>query len=131
MNLVTRRTYNFEVYPAALIGQDFKHVKLLTITSYEDVRTAEDFITLHRLALSELPEGTSRNVEDLTFLVFLTASGDRRTIAYEWIKPETIEVASDTSAYITVPNVSTVQLGRLRAILAEEGFKNFTIELKE
>ena len=124
-----KQLYSFEVYPSALLGQDFKGLQLSAIISFDMARVYEDVTAIHKTAYANLPPGTNANPEYLTYLLFKTVTGDQRIIAQEWIDLSSVIESSDRVITATIPNSSIEDVHRLRSALSQEGFRDFNIEI--
>ena len=121
-------TYNFEVYPSAILGNDFNNVTVLGIMDMASADVITNITTLHALVYPLLPTGSPVDPEDYTYLKVRQESGEIRVIAIEWIQPATIEKLNEGICIVRFNRLSPTKTTELRTALSANGFTDFTID---
>lgn len=105
---------SFEVYPAGILGSNFKAVKVLSIVDYD---TARLYMDVNNLAISVyplLPVGTPKDFKKYHYLKIQHANDVVECIALAWINNDTIIEHSDVVVNIKIKldNVNTTDVVR-------------------
>lgn len=122
-----KKTYNFELYPSSILGNNFQRVTVLGIIDRETAETFTNITTKHPLVFPYLPSGTPNDPDDYTYLKIRHESGIITAIAVEWIQPQTIELVENIDAMVRINNFSPSQISLLREVLVANGFTDFNI----
>lgn len=126
------KRYNFNIYPQ-LLGWDtyLRNAKVTAITLFDKASKTSDLYTLQASAISYLPEGTSKDLEDYTFVTFRMPSGIERVIPLEWINIETIQDADVTTGeLVAVVKGTQEEINHLRSILSGNNYEVVSINMK-
>ena len=124
ISLEVLRTYSFDVYTAAVTGNNFKNVTLLGIVDWETAGTLIDVVAKHRACYPLLPAGLVDDPTLYRYLKIKTPSGGITALAYEWIRADTIVESTAKTAIIKLANVSPDQQVAIRNALVQNGFAN-------
>lgn len=126
-NFVIGKTYSFDVYPAAVIGNDYKAVRLLAIMDQSTANQQLDTFGIHAQVKSYLPDGSPAKATDYNYLKILTTSGQQTIIGIPWIKENTITEVIRSTAQVKISNFNTNDTNRLRECLVQNGFSNIEV----
>lgn len=127
MNLEVRKTYNFEVWPAVLLGTGFKACTVVAGMTAVMAQQFADIGALHAQVFPYLPSGTPNNPNAYDYVMVKTSTGQNVVLGYPWIKEDTIVEVSAVSIEILVTEVTTEDVTRLRDVLKQNGYSNFTL----
>lgn len=128
-NFTIGKTYNFDVYPVTVLGNNFKNVTVLAIL---DRDTANQFVEtqpMHINVYPYLPAGTPNNPGAYNWLKLRLASGQNTVIGIPWIVDNTVVEVTSKTAKVVIEGVSADDLPKIRNALSSNGFKNFTVDL--
>jgi hypothetical protein len=125
-NLKIGSVYNFTMYSPAIVGASYNSATVLGILDFDSARLIQDVAPLHAAAYPGLPSGTPIQAKDLIYIKIKTSSGEIRVIAQDWVSTTPILVTSQT-VLVTINNLDLTKLPILRAMLASNGFTNFSI----
>lgn len=121
------KTISFSVYAPAVLGTNFNKVTLLGILDYE---SAQSFLNVATKAIEVYPSLPANTIKDHTkyrYLKVKMADGKSTCIALEWIKESTYTVHTGLSLNVTIPNATSIDADRVRAILSANGYNDVTI----
>lgn len=116
--------YSFEVYPAAILGNDFKNVKLMAILDNDSANQIIQTKPMHVNVYPYLPSGTPNNPASYNYLKVLTASGQVTCIGIPWIKESSIAVIEYKKMLIELDLVTLEDGPKAAAALIKNGFAN-------
>lgn len=128
-NFETNSTYSFDIYPRAYFDTDFTNVTVLGTVGYEMAAKYADIYSLHVQVYPTLPENTPNDPKAFTYLIIKTTTGSTTVIATSWIKEDTIELIVARTMVVTIDNVSSSDINRVRNALVQNGFNNLDIQM--
>ena len=119
--------YNFALLAPAVLGAGYSSAVLAGILDYSSAILIDDVTAKHGAVLPSLPSGTPSNPKSLIYLKLLTTTGNTVVIAQDWIStaPQLVQA---TQAVVTISNISTNDIARLREVLTSNNFTSFSIE---
>lgn len=123
-------SYSFEVWPANILGTDFKNVKLLAILDFESANAIIQAKPMHVNVYPSCPVGTPNNPAQYTYLKILTASGQTTAIGVPWIKETSIREVQYQKAIVEIEPVALEDGPLIAAALIKNGFKNIKIRFE-
>lgn len=114
---------SFEVYPANIIGNNFKQVKLVGLV---DVKMAAlqgiDPYVLHKQVYTFVPDGKiSSQASEYMYAVVEFANGQRQTIGVPWINLATLTVHRSNNVIFVTQNLQPTQIEMVREFMAANG----------
>lgn len=123
------KTYSFNVYPVSLLGDDFKNVTVLSVLGYQTARMFADVDAIHANVYPYLPAGSPSDPSTIDYVQLKTASGEQVILGIPWINEDTIELKESGRMSVLIEDVGSVDVARVRAALAQNGYKIVKIEL--
>ena len=124
------KSFNFQVYPSALIGANFTRVKLLAILNADSVQEFEPAIK-HRQVYPTLPANTPNDHRNYLYAKFALENGEVTVLGLPWIKEETLKVNTNSTVTIILQNVSVADIPRLSNALTSNNFTDFEVKTDE
>lgn len=124
----TRKSYSFEVYPSAILGNNFNNV---TVTGIIDGETASRIIDVHSLHAQIYPAvspGTPDDPLAYDYITFRAESGIVTALGIPWIREDTVISSESNTLQVMVSNVTINDVPKLRAALISNGFTSFNIK---
>lgn len=126
------KRYNFNIYPQ-FAGWDtyLRNARVTSITLFDKATKTSDLYTLQATAISYLPPGVSKELEDYTFITFSMPSGIERVIPLEWINIETVQDSDISTGEIQVVVKGTQEeINHLRVVLSSNNYEVVSIGMK-
>lgn len=126
-----KQVYDFQTYVPSILGTAFKHVEIAGYLPYDSALLFNGELTpIHAEIYStgQLPEGTPNDPRQYNYYIVKKPDGSTTVIGEAWIDASTIVPVSVKTAHITVPGASTSDMVKLRNMLAQAGYVDFTIE---
>lgn len=127
-NFQIGQIYNFEVYPAAFFGTEFKAVEILAIMNYELASKESDPQAIHVQIAPFLPVGTPGPTA-YNYVKVKTTAGNEVILGLAWINPDTIVLVQALTITCIISNTNTNDVPRLRNALIQNGFNTFTVSI--
>lgn len=128
-NFIPSNTYNFKVYPSAVLGADWDNVVVLGVLTYHAALNFADIDALHVNVYPHLPEGTPDRAEDFQYLLVRTSNGQQTVIAVQWIDASTIRQVTNTKIHVVINNAGSHNLEEVRAALYSNGFTDISLRV--
>lgn len=124
------KLYNFNTRAPAILGANFKSVKILGIIDYNLASKYINPETQHVNIYPYLPTGTVDDPKKYTYVLIETQSGASTVLAMPWIDEESIALVTSRDLLITVKDINTGDDTIIRDNLLLMGFTNITIEIR-
>jgi hypothetical protein len=121
--------YNFDVYPTAILGDDFDNVTILAILDYETALQTADIPAIHTNVFPYLPSGIPDDPSQYDYVRIRTASGSATILGIPWINLDTLELVESRRMTVKIEGVSSSDVERVRIALVQNGFNNLEITL--
>lgn len=122
--------YNFDVYPSAILGTDWQRVTVMAVFDYETaLAQGVDIPALHAQVYSYLPSGTPDDPSQYDYVKLRTASGSTVILGIAWIKLDSVAEVDSVSLVVTIDNVSSSDVDRVRAALSQNNFTAKSIKV--
>lgn len=126
------KSYSFDVYPVAIISNEYHNVAVKGILDEQTARMYIDTEAMNRSIYPYLPEGTPKDYQKYTYLKIKLENEKVSVIAVEWINDNTvIEVPSKLKVVVEVLNAAPSDVANIRNSLISNGFRNINISLEE
>lgn len=126
-----KKTYDFEVYAPSVLGTTFKRIEILGYFAYETaILLAGELEPMHAEVYStgNLPTGTPNDPRQYNYYRIKKPDGSITTLGEPWIDQSSIVEVQSKTAVVTLPNMSTTDLIRLRDMFTQAGFVDFDIK---
>lgn len=124
------QVYSFNVFPVAVIGNNFKNV---TVQGIMDADSAGQFIDvqgIHRQVYPSLPPGTPSDPAKYTYLKLKQVSGAVVYLAVPWIDDNSVELVQSRTCVATISDIAATDLDNIKAALVRNGFPNVQLQLQ-
>lgn len=124
-----QKTVSFDTHAPALLGTNFKRVRVLGILDHE---TAMNYINVPIMAVNvypSLPAGTPKDYQTYQYLKVRFPSGDTGCLAIEWIDTSTYVVHDGVNIEFKLLDANASDADRVREILAHNGFSAVEFKL--
>jgi len=120
----------FDVYPAQLLGTQFRQCKVLAILDYDTCRALGfDPDALHVKVFATLPTGTENDPAKYQWLKLKLTSGETTVIGLPWIKPDTIQTTTTSTITVVYTNVAPEDMVKIRTMNANNGYNSFSMTI--
>lgn len=119
--------YSFDVYPSAVLGNNFKNVKITALLDAITASQYTDIMALYESVRPTLPAGTVTDPLRFTYVRLENALGASVVLAYEYINEATITEVLSSRTNIVVNNTSTTDAARIRDLLLTAGYVSIEI----
>ena len=121
MEMVLGQNYSFNTHAPAILGATLKNLKLVGQITYEQARTMDNVDLRHRQIYTLLPPGTPDNPRQYNYYLFVT-------LGVPWIIENSIENVTTRQIKITITDIPTTKVNRLKESLAILGIINYVLE---
>lgn len=127
-NFKIRQVYDFDVYPSAIIGNNFKGVTILAIMDNETASKEVDTQAMHVQIFPMVP-GMVNDPNGYDYVKIRTINGQTTILGVPWIKEDTVQLVESRTVTAVIANVSAVDVPRIRDALVQNGFNNVTVNI--
>lgn len=115
-DLKPRDVISFEVYPLAILGNNFKNVTVDAVLSANTVSILGfDFAATHAMVYPSLPPGTPDDGTQYDYLRIIFESGEPTYIGIPWIRPDTLTKVAGTTLTLIFNNIDNTRKDRIIA----------------
>lgn len=118
--------YNITMYAPAILGTGYQGATITGLLDYNSAIQLEDVSAIHASVLALLPSGTPTDPTKLVYAKILTASGNVRVLALNWISVQPT-IATTTSVTVVIGNITVSDIPTISAVLKAAGYNSFTI----
>lgn len=123
MNMEIGKTYNFDIYPTAILGSNFKNMKLLAILDADTTRLLNfDPNVMHIKVFPTLPPGSVDDYLGYGYYKFRTETGQTVILGTPWVKDTSVVELSSSHLWVKV-TATAEQVNAVRASLTSNGFQ--------
>lgn len=122
--------YNFEVFPTAILGNDFKNVVVLGIVHPSIAQNFLDIEATHVQVYPYLVTGTPNDARGYDYLMIRTISGIITVLGLPWINADTIENVESGTMVVEIVNVTSQDIQRVSDSLVANGYNQFNIKMR-
>ena len=130
MDFKIRGVYSFDVYPAPLLGTNFKNVTVLAVMDFETANNEFDALARHVNYYSYLPTGTPNNPAAYDYIKIKTTADNVIIIGIAWINMSTVVEVESRTATVTIKNITATDVPRIKNALVQNGFNDIAIDIK-
>jgi len=128
-DLKNKVTYNFDVYPTAFIGNNYKNVTVLGTITREMANMEIDTAALHIQCFNTLPAGTPNDPDAYDYVKLRFPDGSTTVIGLAWIKPETVELIDARVITVKIGGRTPADLARIKNILVQNGLNDLEFSI--
>lgn len=129
-NFELRQSYSFQLYPAALLGNDYENVTVMAILDFETANLSGlDAQARHVQVYPSLPAGTPNDPAQYSYVKLRRPNGSITILGLPWIKPETVTQVTSSTITVKISGVAAADLARVRACLVQNGFGNIALSI--
>ena len=125
----TNGRYNFDVYPSAVLGNNYKNVTVQAVFNYQTALAFADVNAIQANVYAYLPIGTPNRPEDYEYVLITTAMGQRTVLARQWIDEASIAEVGNSKAVVTIAEVGSADIENIRAALIQNGFDMIDVRI--
>jgi len=122
--------FSFDVYPAAVLGNNFRDVRLEAIIS---ARTAAsygvDIQALHANVYPTLPPGVPDDPFQYSYVRVEMKSGEFTVIGVPWIRAETIAISASGKATLVFTDVTQTDIDRILLACSSNGYSPASVNV--
>lgn len=120
---------SFDVYPVAILGNNYNTVKILSIVDYDTARLLTDPSNTAISVYPSLPSGTPKDYKRYKYLKLEHVNKQISCIAIEWINLSTIVFHTDiiVTVKLKLDNIDTVD--KLRRLLIANNLSPLEINI--
>ncbi len=119
--------YSFDVYPTALLGNDWTKTTVMAVMDYETAKQFADVDALHVSVYPYLPVGTPDDPSQYDYLKVRTQSGVVTYLGRTWVNESSITAVDSVVIVAVIDNVSSANLNDVRNALVSNGFTSITL----
>ena len=122
--------YSFEVFPTAILGNDFKNVVVMGIVHPSIAQNFLDIEASHVQVYPYLPAGTPDDARGYDYVMLKTISGETTVLGLPWINADTITNVESGTMLIEILNVTSMDIQRVSDALIVNRYNQFNIKMK-
>lgn len=119
-------SYNFSTLAPAILGATYTNMKVIGILTMDEAIKYYDVVTRHE-ALKGIIPGLPVTPNNMTFILFQNAAGDKIVLAQNYIDPNTIVAVTTLNLQIDIFNVPSTTEAQVTQALKELGITNFRV----
>lgn len=108
---------SFEVYPSAILGDNYRTVKLLSIVDFSTARMYSDVANLAISVYPTLPVGTPKDYKRYNYLKVEFSNGEIDCVAIHWINLDTVQFHTDIVATVKIKLDNIDSVDKVRRLL--------------
>lgn len=121
-NFQIKQTYSFNVYPVAILGNNFTNVTVLAIMDSDTANREIDVQAMHVNLYPFLPAGTPNDPAAYNYVKIRTTTGQTTILGLAWINADTVTLLASRTITVKISNVSAVDVARVQNALIQNGF---------
>jgi hypothetical protein len=122
-----RGVYSFDVYPVAILGNNYKNVKVVSILDRESANQFVDTQALHLQIYPYLPAGTPNDPDAYDYVKLKMPNGNIVVLGMAWINLSTITTVDSRTITVKLLEVNSTDVPRIRDVLVANGFNRMEI----
>lgn len=124
-------TCSFEVYAPAILGNNYKNVKILgVLTATLAAQLRPSIFEEHAQIFPYLPPGSPKKATGYDYIQIETQAGITTILGQAWIDPASIEVSRAGKLEIQINAVGAPDQVKVRNLLLQAGYNDLTVEFK-
>ncbi|MGE3591395.1 MAG: phage DNA polymerase-associated SH3 family protein [Arcobacter sp.] len=120
------KVYNFSTLAPAIIGSDFKDMKVRAILTAEEAVKYRDIQTLHN-TLKPIITALPTSVNDCSYVLFENIDNEKVLLALEYIDMFSIQEVVSTNIRVEIYNTNTDDVSIIRNRFIELGYANVKV----
>ena len=124
-----KKVYNFDIYPAILLGNDFQNVTIMAVMDFESANQLADLSARHVNVYPHLPPGTPDDPSMYDYVKVKMPSGENTILGIPWINLDTLTLVQSLTIVATIDGVSGADVERVRVALVQNGYNNIDVKL--
>ena len=124
-----RKVYSWDVYPAALLGTNYKNVTVLAIMDRDTANKEIDTQALHVNFFPSLPAGTPNDPNGYDYIKIRTTAGQTTILGIAWINLASVTVVDSRTITVKISDVGAADITRVRNALVQNGFGSLDISI--
>lgn len=128
--LTFNNVISFDVYPASIVGSQFKDVKILALLDADTARNWIDPEAMHANVYPTLPDGVPDDATQYQYVKFQYPNGKIGVLGVPWIKADTVTVSSRGTLTITVSDAGPKDREAIVKALAANGYRTASVKLQ-
>jgi hypothetical protein len=130
-NFQIGQTYSFQVYPSALLGNDWNNVKVTSVMSYEDAQKQKDVASLHIKFFPYFGPQTNTPNDPSSYLYIKvkTQSGAYTILGVPWIVDSSVMLVTAQTVTATISGVTPSDIPKIQAALVANGYNNVSLTI--
>jgi hypothetical protein len=114
--------FSFEVYPSAVLGNNFRDVRMEGIISARmAMNFGFDIASWHNNVYPSLPAGVPNDPMQYNYIRIQMPSGEYQVIGVPWIRPESIAPSVGGTIQLTFTNRTQTDLDHILQALSANG----------
>lgn len=113
---------SFDVYPSAVLGDNFQNVTVLSLLDPQSANQVIDIVGAHASVFPYLPTGTPNDPTQYNYVKIRTASGQITAIGMPWINESTITATTNQVITATVSGVTASDVQGVQNALIANGY---------
>lgn len=129
-NAMIGKIIGFQVYPSAILTDDFTDVKLIGIATHEGVSSWISPARMHANVYPTLPDGVPNDYRAYEYAIIRKQDDTVTALGLPWIKEDTVTVSDSVEIVVTIRDKSITDIPRLRQILTSNNFNNIDVAVK-
>lgn len=123
--------FSFEVYPVAVLGNNFKEVRLEgTLSARSALAYGVDIQALHVNVFPSLPAGTPNDPFQYGYVRVEMPNGDFQIVGIPWIRPETIQPSVAGKVTMVFNDKTPLDVERMQLALASNGYRPDSVKVE-
>ena len=124
--LQVKKSYNFTLYPASILGVDFRNVLVMAIMDFDSAMALADVAALHTQVYPMLPQDVPDDPSQYNFVKVKTEVGVT-ILGIPWINAATIQEVTKQRLRILIEDADVGDIDIIRSALSLNGFNKFSI----
>lgn len=125
---LTGKVVTFQLYPSAIVTDDFTNVKVVGVTTHEGVSDKISPVRMHALVYPTLPAETPNDYRLYEYAIIKKQDGTLTAVGLPWVKENSIVVIGSIELLVTIRNKTADDVTRLRKVLMENNFTDIEIK---
>lgn len=124
--LQVKKSYNFTLYPASILGGEFRNVLVMSVMDFDTAMQLADVAALHTQVYPMLPQDVPDDPSQYNFVKVKTDVGVT-ILGIPWIDAATIQEVTKQRLRVLIEDADVGDIDIIRAALSQNGFSKFSI----
>ena len=121
------KTVSFQVYPSAILTDEFRDVKVIGVVNYEAANNYISAARMHTNVYPTLPQGVPDDHRLYEYALIRKQDGKLTAVGVPWIREASLEVTGTIEILVTIRGKGIDDIPRIRQILTQNGIDNIAI----